>query len=243
MSLFKPFFLALPLALGWGTAAAQTARDLTDISLELYQQANSPRALERMRQDLVNAPEAYLVAIDQPGTLVLASLRRLRVPALKYNVALHLLEARDSTGSHVWPPGSLAGFEVGRGSDARRFRSYPVRVGSTRTEFVEVLTADNSPLVLGLLHSYVHQDAELDPVLRTVKRKEVTEIQQVVVAGAGPGPREPLRELPLNQRAIARLFGSRAAEVDAFATKENLRYTDLAQVLRLVEYYNRPASK
>ena len=218
---------------------AQAARDLTEIGIDLYQQANSPGALERMRRDLVNAPEAYLVAEEQRGALVLRDKRRVRVPAMKYNVALQLLEVRDSTGSHVWPPGSLDGFYLGRGSDERHFRSYRVRNGSTKLAFVEVLTLDdNSPLVLAVQHNYLHEDAVLDPVLRTETRKARTEIGQTVLAGSGLTPKEPLRAVSLNERNVLRLFGERAAAVEAFVVKEHLRYTDLAQVLRMVEYYN-----
>ncbi|WP_046245319.1 hypothetical protein [Hymenobacter terrenus] len=225
-------------------AHAQAARDLTDIGLELYQRANAPNALERMRKDLIDAPEAYLVAIDQPGTLVLLTKRRIRVPALKYNVALHLVEAQDSTGSHVWPVGSIDGFYMGQGSDARHFRSCLVRDGSLKKDFVEILTeGDAPPIVLGVQHVYFHEDAAIDPVLRTETRKARTAINQVVLTGPGASPQEPLRPVTLNQRGVTRLFGPHAAEVQAYATKEHLSYTDLGQVLRIVEYYNQKTIK
>jgi hypothetical protein len=215
------------------------SRDLGEVALGLYQQANSPGALERMRKDLVKAPEAYLVNLDQPGVLVLPNKRRVRVPAMKYNVALHLLEVRDSTGSHVWPPGSLDGFYLGKGADARHFRSLLVRNGGTERNFVEVLTADdNAFLMLAVLHHYVHDDAVLDPVLHSEVRPARTEIGQVVLAGPSVTPQEPLRPISLNRREVSRLFGTRAAQVDAYAAQEHLSYTDLAQVLRMVEYYN-----
>jgi hypothetical protein len=215
------------------------SRDLGEVALGLYQQANSPGALERMRKDLVKAPEAYLVSIDQPGVLVLPNKRRVRVPALKYNVALHLLEVRDSTGSHVWPPGSLDGFYMGKGADTRHFRTFLVRNGGVERNFVEVLTADdNAFLVLGVLHHYVHDDAVLDPILHTETRPARTEIGQVIVAGPSATPQEPLRAISLNRKEVSRLFGTRAAQVEAYAAKERLSYADLAQVLRMVEYYN-----
>lgn len=227
--------LLAPLA----PARAQAARDLTEIGIDLYQQANSPGALARMRRDLVNAPEAYLEAAEQRGAVVLLSKKRVRVPAMRYNVALQLLEVRDSTGSHVWPPGSLDSFYLGRDSNERHFRSYRVRNGSTKLSFVEVLTVDDDcPLVLAVQHTYLHEDAVLDPVLRTETRKARTEIGQTVLTGSGLTPKEPLKPLSLNERSVLRLFGTRSAQVQAFATKENLSYTDLAQVLRMVEYYN-----
>lgn len=245
MTLPRTLLPALILAIAFlaAPARAQTARDLTDIALSLYQQANSPGALER-NKELINAPEAFIVSIYQPGTLVLLNKQRVRVPALRYNVALHLLEVRDSTGSHVWPPGSLDGFYMGTRSDARHFRSYKVRNGATGVDFVEVLTAeDNSPIVLAVQHIYLHEEAQLNPILRTEAKAARTEIGQEVVAGAGTTPKEPLKPVVLNQRAVLRLFGASAAPVEAFGAKEHLSYTDLAQVLRMVEYYNKSVAK
>ncbi|MBO2012277.1 hypothetical protein [Hymenobacter negativus] len=240
MNLSAKTLLSLVALLLTTTAAhAQAQRDLTEIGLDLYQRANSPDALARMRKDLVNAPEAYLISTDQPGTLVLLDKRRVRIPAMKYNVALHLLEARDSTGSHVWPPGSLDGFYLGRGPDARHFRSLSVRVGSTKTDFVEVLTPnDNSPVILGLQHHYLHEDAQLDPILRTETKAARTEIGQVIVAGLGQS-KEPLRELSLNEKNVTKLFVPFASDVQAYAAKQHLSYTTLPDVLHLVEYFNR----
>lgn len=218
---------------------AQVARDLGDFALSLYNEANSPGALQRRRKDLMKAPEAYLVAIEQPGTLVLLpDQRRVRVPELRYNVALRLLEVHDSAGFHVWPPGSLDGFYLGRGTEARHFRSLKVRTEGPPLDFVEVLTAaDNAPLVLAVQHRYIHEEPLLDPVLHTETRPGRTLIAQRVVAGPG-GPAEPLRELPLTQRYVGRLFGAHTAAVAAYAEREHLGPTDLAQVLRQVELYN-----
>ena len=244
MALFGKTTAALAAGLLLAASAqAQTARDLSDIGIALYQEANSPKALERMRKDLINAPEAYVVSVDQPGTLVLLTKRRVRVPAMKYNVALHLLEVRDSTGSHVWPPGSIDGFYMGRGVDARHFRTFGVRDSGLKQDFVEVLTAaDDSPLVLAVQHVYVHDDAQVNPILRNETRAARTEIGQVVLAGREVPVRE-LRPLVLSQRNVLRLFGSLATEIALYATAQHLGYTDLAQVLRLVEYYNQRMTK
>ena len=230
--------LGLALLAAPGSARAQSGRDLYDISSALYLNANSPNALARRQKELADSPDAYLVSIDQPGTLVLASKRRVRVPALRYNVALNLLEVQDSTGSHLWPPGSLDGFYLGRGTDARHFRSYAVRDGGRLLTFVEMLTADAAPLQLGVQHTYHHTDLELHPVLRTEVKKEQAEIKQTVVTGPGNGSTEPLRPITLGERAVLRLFSSQAPRVAEYAAREYLSYTDLAQVLRMVEYYN-----
>ena len=226
------------------SAHAQIQRDLSEIGLDLFQRANAPDALARMRKDLVNAPEAYLERVEQAGALVLLDKRRVRVPALQYNVALHLLEVRDSTGSHVWPPGSLDGFYLGQGSEARHFRSRLVRNGSTKLDFVEVLTqSDTSPLALAVQHSYFHEAAQRDPILRTETRPERNEIGQTVLAGTDLVAKEPLRAVSLTQKSVSPLFGTRAPEVEAWAANQGLRHSDLGQVLRMVEYYNKISFK
>lgn len=225
-------------------AQAQTGRDIADLGMDIFQRANSPGALAKMHKELINAPEAYLMRAAQPGSLVLLNKKSLKIPALKYNVALQLLEVEDSTGSHVWPPGSLDGFYLGRGPTARHFRTATVRDGSTRTDFVEVLTVDdNSPIVVALLHHYLHEDAQVDPILRTPTKAARTEIGQIIMAGPGlkltdAKNKEPLRPLDLNERSVLKLFGSQANAVAAYAAKEHLNYNDLTQVLRMAEYYN-----
>ena len=211
----------------------------TELNNALYLEANSPEALARMRKDLVAAPEAYLVSVPQPGTLLFSPVRRIKVTQVRYNVALRLLEATDSTGSHVWPPGSLYGFELGRRTDVRHFRTHLVKTGSTRLEFVEQLTVDEAPpLLLALQHRYVHEDAVMDPILHTEKLAARTVIGQVVLAGPGTDPKIPLRELPLTERNVLKLFGDKADALKTYAKQQHLNYTDLNDVLKLVEYYN-----
>ena len=238
--------LALPcLAHAQSGQLLSDLNDLTNMASTVYQRANTPEAIARMRKELTNAPEAYVVGIDMPGTLVTPDLRRYQVRALKYNVALRLLEATDSTGSHVWPPGSLDGFYLGQAREARHFRTYAVRLGSTQPDFVEVLTAQpNPPLVLALAHRYLHEDAEIDPILRTEKRAARTVIGQNIVAGPGtPTSKEPLRELTLTQKNVLKLFGPEAAAVAAYAVRQKLGYTDLGQVLQLFDFYNQLVAK
>jgi hypothetical protein len=238
------FFIILLLAESVQVAAAQPSGELTYIGMGLFQRANSPDALARYNRELLLAPEAFLVPVAQPGTLELVGTRRVRVPAMRYNVAMDLLETTDSTGTHVWPPGSLLGFTIGQGAGARRFSTALVRNGGTKRDFVEVLTAPGSgPLLLAFQHNYVHVEAEIHPILRMETRKARTEIGQTVVAGLSGASPEPLRPLALNRKSVLRLFGTRAAEVDLYALKEQLDYADLNHVLRLFEYYNQLSTK
>ena len=241
-----PALLLLPLLSRAQSGQNQSdLNDLTNLSSSLYMRANTPEAIARMRKDLAEAPEAYVVAQPLPGVLVTAAGRRYRVRSLRYNVALRLLEATDSTGSHVWPPGSLDGFYLGQNREARHFRTYAVKLGSTQPDFVEVLTAQlNPPLVLALAHRYFHEDAQFDPILRTEKRPARTAIGQNILAGPGtPSSKEPLRELTLSQKNVLKLFGPEAPAVAAYATRQNLTYTDLGQVLQLFDFYNQLKAK
>ena len=58
-----------------------------------------------------------------------------------------------------------------------------------------------------------------------------------MVAGIGPAA-EPLRELSLSRRYVRPAIRAGSRPVEAYAGQQHLGYTDLAQVLRLVEYYN-----
>ncbi len=228
------------LATAQGGASSALMNAYTEIGNAVYLQANTPEALARMRKDLVAAPEAYLISVPQSGALLLNPVRHVKVTKARYNVALRLLEATDSTGSHVWPPGSLYGFELGGpGGDVRHFRTHLVRTGSTRLEFVEKLTLSEAPpVLLALQHNYLHEDAVLDPVLHTEKMAARTVIGQVVLAGPGTDPKAPLRELTLSEKNVLKLFGDKAASVKEYAAKQHLTYVGLEDVLKLVEYYN-----
>ena len=80
-------------------------------------------------------------------------------------------------------------------------------------------------------------------MLHTEIRPARTEIGQTVVAGSGKKPKEPLRELTLNQRSITRLLVPFGNDIDSYAAKQHLSYTNLAQVLQMAEYYNQHLTK
>lgn len=160
------------------------------------------------------------------------------VPGLRYHPGLHLLEAQDSLNTdstHLWPVGSLRGFDLGEAGDKetplRRFRPRLVKEGSagTRREFVEVLTAiDAGPLLLAWLYSVA--PAGRPPLVISL------------LAGPGaPTGAEPLRLLEPTQAAVLHLFGARANDVRAFATLQHLDYTRPDDIARMMDYYNRVA--
>ena len=222
-------------------AAAQTARDQAEARVA-YQQANAGTAARTLRAALGQQAASFLGdGTFQPGALRTYDGRYRPVPGLRYHAALHLLEAQDSVSldsTHLWPVGSLRGFDLGEaggtGPDAlRRFRPRLVKEGSagTRREFVEVLTAtDAGPLLLALLYTAGAPAAD--------GRKGLVPL---LLVGNGAAPAEPLRPLVLTQAAVLRLFGARADDVRTFAGAQRLRFDQPAEVARMLDHYNRVA--
>ena len=217
-------------------AQVPTARDVTDAQ-RLYYQANAGATAQPLRAALSESAHGFLGdGTFQAGALRTFDGRRRPLPGLRYHVGQHVLEAQDSLDTkltHLWPVGSLRGFDIGEEETApRRFRPRLVRdggVGGTRREFIEVLTTlDGGPLVLGWVYSPVPAEAAGAPL-------------QTLVAGPGYAGSEALRPLELTQAAVSRLFGKRADQVRTFATSENLHYDQPADVARLVDYFNRVA--
>ena len=235
-------FFALTLACASSPAKAQSAHDQAE-ARTLYQQANTDAAAATMRTTLANQKTGFYGGeAFQPGALRTFDGRYRPVPGLRYHAGLHVLQAKDSVDTettHIWPVGSLRGFDVGeaggKGPDApRRFRPRLVKEGSagTRRDFVEVLTAvDGGPLLLAWLYS-AGADA---PAGRL-------SLAPVLLVGPGStASADPLRPIDLSQSAVLKLFGARAEAVKSFATTQNLSYDRPADVARMIDHYNRVA--
>ena len=233
------FLLAFGLLALAGAAHAQTARDLTEISMDLHQAAMSTARMERLNREMFDQPVTWLEYDARPGTLITTTGKRLPVKALRYNVALHVVEARDSTGKRLWGPDGLRGFEFGNGPGRRQFQSLPVRNRDVNQDFVEVLTVDaDGQLILGAEHAFVHEDEQLHPVLKTVLKPAVNQVVYDVVSAPVTQPQTPLRPLTLGRKQVLKVFGNRERELEIYALKNNLNYEALADVLKMANYYN-----
>ncbi|GAA4347966.1 hypothetical protein GCM10023185_03430 [Hymenobacter saemangeumensis] len=221
---------------------AQSSRDQAE-ALALYRQTNAAATAPGLRKAL---SEQTMGLLDDGqfrlGALRTFDNRRRPVPGLRYHAGLRLLEVQDSLGSdttHLWPVGSLRGFDLGEVGDPenplRRFRPRLVKEGLTgtpRREFVEVLTTvDAGPLLLAWLYT-----PGPDPE-KTGRRPLV----QVLVAGPGVGNDEPLRPVALTKDDVLKLFGKRGEEVRSFAAGQRLTYDKATDVARMVDYFNRVA--
>ncbi|MFC7667326.1 hypothetical protein ACFQT0_07810 [Hymenobacter humi] len=226
--------------LGCGCPAlAQTAREQAEAQA-MYQQANTAASGQALRTALSQQTTGFLGdGSFQFGALRTYDGRYRPITGLRYHVGLQLLEAQDSLDlekTHLWPAGSLRGFDLGEAGDAevplRRFRCRVVKEGTTgtRREFVEILTAvDAGPLVLGWLYSIA--------LVPTPNGKRP--LVATLMAGPGTIGAEPLRPLEPNQTAVLRLFGARAEDVRMFALGQHLDFTRPADIARMMDHYNR----
>ena len=235
------YLFAIALLLAGQSAVAQTAHDQAE-ARTLYRQANLASASASLRTALAKQGSGFFGdGTFQPGALRTFDGRYRPVPGLRFHAGLRLLEAQDSINTdstHLWPVGSLRGFDMGDAESTgtaglRRFRPRLVKEGAagTRREFVEVITTvDAGPLLLAWLYSS-GADA-------TAGRLSLT---PMLLVGPGNDPSEPLRPIELNESAVLRLFGARATDVRAFAMTQNLRYDQPADVARMFDRYNRVA--
>lgn len=237
----KLAFLLFLLSLGTTVrpALAQASHDVVE-ARTLYAQANRPPNETILRAGLRAQTSGFFGdGSMQPGALRTFDGRYRPVPGLRYHAGIRLLEARDSINTdstHLWPMGSLRGFDLGEPGDAmppRRFRPRLTKEGSAgqRHEFVEVLTmVDAGPLLLAWLYT-----SGADAVAGRLSRAPL------LLVGTGNDPTEPLRPLELNRSSVQRLFGNRAEAINAYAMTKQLLYDKPTDVARMIDYFNRLA--
>jgi hypothetical protein len=217
-------------------AVAQTKRDLYDIGVELDQQATSPTRNAAMGRELYAQPGTWVQYTPVQGVLTSLVGQRFRVTELRYNAALHLLEARDSTGKHLWTPRELRGFEFNDGHTERRFLAQYVRNRHADYDFVELLSAEpGGPLIVAAQHIFLHKDEVRDPVLRTIITPPINQLVYDLVWAT---PNSQYRSFQLTEKLVLRLFGHQAGAIAAYARQQQLHYEKLPDVLRMVDYYN-----
>ena len=235
------YLVVILLLIAGGPALAQAAHDQTEARM-LYRQANSPSASPALRTALARQASGFFGdGKFQPGALRTYDGRYRPVPGLRFHAGLRLLEAQDSVdtdSTHLWPVGSLRGFDLGESDGTgmaalRRFRPRVVKEGGagTRREFVEVLTTvDAGPLLLAWLYA-----SGADAVAGRLS------LAPLLLVGPGNDPNEPLHPLDLSESAVLRLFGARGNEIRTFATTQHLRYDQPTEVARMIDHYNRVA--
>ena len=201
-------------------AQAISSRDLTDVANDRpYSALNLNRADAATRaaaEAEANHPIHYFTPDWRPGQVLGIDGQAQAGPG----------------GLQVLPVGSIRGFVLAEapGQPAYRFGAYFGPGGEGRLFMKELTPA-------GPLHLLVRFDVESVAPVRNaalaVDTRAGYERQFTCLYVADPAHGK-VRELPLTQKAVLKMFGERAPQMAAYATEKNLRYPDIADVAELV---------
>ncbi|SHI37087.1 hypothetical protein SAMN02745146_0675 [Hymenobacter daecheongensis DSM 21074] len=235
------FLLAGLLAAGpFLTCRAQanmmSANDVRNLSAGYYSAYEYDRVVAKAA---LTPEQAYFTPEWQPGTLWTAGGEKGGVAALRYNMALRLVEVRDPAtpaGVRIVPVGGLRGFTLGPEGKpgSRTFEARLVTRAANSRNFFEVLT--EGPLQLLLQHGIDEKEATWIAAYNLETRPaSVSRVTRLFVAKPGLSTVE---ELPLKRKAVEKLFVPYASEVASYATGKKLSYEQVPDLVWLVNYYN-----
>ncbi|RIY07073.1 hypothetical protein D0T11_17440 [Hymenobacter rubripertinctus] len=193
--------------------------------------------------DATTPPEAYLSVNWQAGTLLAAHGGAARVPAMRYNLKYNLIEVRDSSGTgpiRPVPLERLEGFTL-RATPTKPAQSFTavnfLAKGDRARTFMQELHPAGSKLQLLAWYRYAVTAARTNPALG-VEIQPAAVVQEVLLMMRPATAGAPATQVSLNRKAVLRLFGSQASQVEAHAQQHNLRFDDANHVVDLVTYYN-----
>lgn len=172
-----------------------------------------------------------------PGSLLTVKGEPQPVPGLRYNLVHHWVEVRDPAvpgGVRLYPLGSLRGFVLNNapGRPGHRFGAY--RVGGEGRLLLEELNEGPLYLLLGY-------DLELVGAVRNAAvnvETQASQFRRTSTLYVATPARAQAQALALNQRAVLRLFGPAEGDMALYAQQHNLRYDNLNDMVRLVDYFN-----
>ncbi|SHL39064.1 hypothetical protein [Hymenobacter psychrotolerans] len=165
------------------------------------------------------------------------------VSGVRYNLKLQWLEVQDATapgGIRVYPSGTLKSFTLvpAAGQAPHLFREY--KYSSTRTGsgrgFMEELNRTGDVRLL-VRHTFEERAAEINPALNTVIRP-AQQLHVTTLFYTQAAKPDFAGELTLDRRNMMRVFKARAGDMDAYAKYKGLDYSNLNDVLKMVEHYN-----
>ena len=219
------------------------SRDLNDVANNRpYSALNLNRADAASRgaaEAEAAHPIHYFTPNWQPGQILRIEGPPQVVPGMRYNIVHRWLEVKDATvpgGLRVLPVGSIRGFVLtdAPGQPAYQFGAYlgPRQDGRL---FMQELTP------AGPVNLLVRFDVESIAPLRNsalavdIQPGQERQFTRLYVFE----PTHPeARELLLTQKAVLKIFGTQAPQMAAYAAQKQLRYSDLPDVAKMVEYYN-----
>ena len=242
----KPRALAalVPLLLAALASHAQAPlndRDLSDVANNKYFSALNLNRANAASQAAAAAEAAYPLHYFDPawraGTLFGPDGQSLAVKGMRYNLVHHWLEVQDATvpgGLRVLPVGSFRGFVLAAaGPDPeRRFGTY--RGAGSRLVLEEV--SNPGPVRLLLRHEVEYIPAVQNRALH-IETQAAGEHRSSSLYAATPASPNAYPQV-LGEKAALRLFGPDAPAMASYASSHQLRFGDLAALVRLVDYYN-----
>ncbi|QIL76270.1 hypothetical protein [Hymenobacter sp. HDW8] len=189
-------------------------------------------------QTKLTPEQAYYTPDWKAGTLLFTNEQALAVPAMRFNMAMRLVEVQDPTaegGIRIIPAASIRGFILGpAGKNGQAFEVQSYRSASySGKNFFESL--NQGPVRLFLLHEVVERPAARNEALGVETRAaQYLRSTQPYVLRAGQERVEPLS---LTKKAVLRLFNEKAPQIEAYASQNNLSYEQLPNVVRMMEHY------
>lgn len=214
---------------------------------EAFQIANrNAQRLRLLEQFRLASPLTYYDSDWRPGTAKLADGREVKAP-MRYNLVTQALEIRRAStlglsDSVLVLPQFLA-VQLGTAVPAM-YRDFVMETYESATSqrdynLFERITQTAGPVQLLLLHEVILESTAPAFAPGVTGRPAEQTVQRVSRLYARLPNRLRVREVSLNKRAILNLFGNDSGRMSEYAVAHQLSFTDLAQVVQLVDEYNK----
>lgn len=208
--------------------------------------ARNAQRLQLLEQFRLASPLTYYDSDWRPSTAKLADGREVKAP-MRYNLVTQALEIqRASTlglsDSVLVLPQFLA-VQLGTAVPAM-YRDFIIETYESATSqrdhnLFERITQTAGPVQLLLLHEVILESTAPAFAPGGTGRPAEQTVQRVSRLYARLPNRSRIREVSLSKRAILHLFGNDSGRMSEYAVAHQLSFTDLAQVVQLVDEYNK----
>ncbi len=253
--LLKSGALALGLLLGAAaTSQAQSGellahefirKDVFDAMTKSMQQSSE---YAKLMGSLKNVPgQGYFTPEWLPGSVVKKAGAPETAAALRYNLAGQVVELRSGAADgdvQVLSPGELTRFTLGPATqlNSHYFEAHAYQ-NSQQSGGVDFFEALNTGIQLRffLLHKLGVRPGASTSISSTGELRPDAFVKETRLFVQRPGQTR-LQEFELTPKAVVKLFGSRAREVQEYAATKKWSYSNLQDVIWMTDYYNQLAT-
>ena len=220
-------------------------------AMRLQQEAYQVGIRNAQRQQLLDqlrltSPLTYYDSDWQSGTAKLADGREVKAP-MRYNLVTRALEIRRAStlglSDSVLVLPQFQAVQLGTATPAmyRDFVKEPYVSATSRRDYnlFERITQNAGPVQLLLLHEVILENTAPAFAPGGTGRPAEQTVQRVSRLYARLPGRPRIQEVSLSKSAILHLFGNDSVRMRQYATAHHLSFTDLAQVVQLVDEYNK----